>query len=381
MADIQKNPTITLPTSDKARGRLAAKGWTMDEEINNVYELTELWAKRLSEKQYYTVALYADGSSYAECPVYLAVEFDAALSPVSLEATPQELASVIKQRDNVVEAYKDLEYRCQQYREALAAHNTVKQGDHGPGYHVWMPGEPNHLETLVDTCPVVIQAGWLRDLLAEMQQGHTPPTGMHLALCLNGRWFSIGSPTAPEPEEIPEVVAMWARSATRLSMCNAGMPTAEPPVEMLAKIYPHIRALMADNSPQGKILPTDAERKDIEQGSYELDDEGFHAEAELVRRFLERIQGAALSHGERSPTSGEWTALGRSLGYIFSQLRHIRSRKPDDPAWSAVFNEFTFVVASLLKDHGVSLYGGMPKGQDGEHSPGAGMSKEGEPNG
>lgn len=40
--------------------------------------------------------------------------------------------------------------------------------------------------------------------------------------------------------------------------------------------------------------------------------------------------------------------LLNTLGYIEGQLGYIRQRHPDDPAWSAVFNDFTFHVNPAL---------------------------------
>lgn len=80
-----------------------------------------------------------------------------------LQQAEDLVTQLIRERDNTTEAWKESQANLTRAAEALRAHNTVQQGDHGLGYHVWMPGEDNHLETL--TCPVLIPAEWLRNLI------------------------------------------------------------------------------------------------------------------------------------------------------------------------------------------------------------------------
>jgi hypothetical protein len=79
---------------------------------------------------------------------------------VELERKNAELK---RKNDIVLKTCKEREYRIRQLSEALAAVNKLSLKD--GSYHVWIPGEDNHLESLV--CPVVIPAEWLRNLIEQ----------------------------------------------------------------------------------------------------------------------------------------------------------------------------------------------------------------------
>jgi hypothetical protein len=75
----------------------------------------------------------------------------------------QEVNQLKKQLNNVLVAYREVEYQLQQYKEIVSAIHTLDDEDHE--YWAWQPDEENHLESL--TCPVLIPAEWLRNLIDE----------------------------------------------------------------------------------------------------------------------------------------------------------------------------------------------------------------------
>lgn len=76
-----------------------------------------------------------------------------------------KVADEARRLANVVEECKRRGYRIRQLDEAIEAINAVTSDSHCANYHVWIPGEDNHLETL--SCPVVIPAEWLRNIIEE----------------------------------------------------------------------------------------------------------------------------------------------------------------------------------------------------------------------
>ncbi|HEY3363983.1 MAG TPA: hypothetical protein VGK74_02870 [Symbiobacteriaceae bacterium] len=43
--------------------------------------------------------------------------------------------------------------------------------------------------------------------------------------------------------------------------------------------------------------------------------------------------------------------IAKSLGYVIGQLRYIRARHPDDPAWGAIFNNISFDLQPYVDRH------------------------------
>ena len=66
-----------------------------------------------------------------------------------------------KRETNILNSYREIEYKNRQLMERVNAIDAIKTGE----YWAWMPGEDNHIETL--TCPVLIPAEWLRNLIDE----------------------------------------------------------------------------------------------------------------------------------------------------------------------------------------------------------------------
>lgn len=76
-----------------------------------------------------------------------------------------EVDQLKKQKANILESHKTNEYELRQYRELIAAVNAKRNDGE---YWAWMPNEDNHLETL--SCPVMIPAEWLRNLIDEAKK-------------------------------------------------------------------------------------------------------------------------------------------------------------------------------------------------------------------
>ena len=79
----------------------------------------------------------------------------------TIRAKDEELAEYERKKESVIKSYRDLEYRVRQLIDGMNTINAKNSGN----YHAWIPDEENHLETL--SCPVLIPAEWLRNLLAE----------------------------------------------------------------------------------------------------------------------------------------------------------------------------------------------------------------------
>lgn len=81
------------------------------------------------------------------------------------EALHAALAQAQTERDNVLSACKEAQADGRRLQEILTAVNAKNTNDECHPYHAWEPGGDNHLETL--SCPVLIPAQWLRDLIAD----------------------------------------------------------------------------------------------------------------------------------------------------------------------------------------------------------------------
>lgn len=83
---------------------------------------------------------------------------------VALNASENERLHLEKQKGNILESYRMLEKDRNELREIVRAINDKESGQ----YWAWQPDfEENHLETL--SCPVLIPAEWLRNLLEEVK--------------------------------------------------------------------------------------------------------------------------------------------------------------------------------------------------------------------
>lgn len=97
-------------------------------------------------------------------------------------AEPDELAQMRKERDACAADAREWRYRARQYREQLNTKESLGSvlGSEFVAAHYWMPNEDNHLESL--SCPVVIPAEWLRNLLEEAKAGAEPGDVLRLRI-------------------------------------------------------------------------------------------------------------------------------------------------------------------------------------------------------
>jgi len=106
------------------------------------------------------------------------------VAAVGIELPAGSVERLSRQVINIEEECRRQKYEIAQYRDRSNAIYAYEHGEHW----AWIPndetGQENHLETL--TCPVLIPAEWLRNLLEEAKE-----TGRDVALAQAARFYKV----------------------------------------------------------------------------------------------------------------------------------------------------------------------------------------------